>query len=55
GRLVRVLVDEELGAGLYRVSWDGRDERGEEVSSGVYCYRIVSGGFSEAKKVVFLK
>ena len=55
GRLVRVLVDEELGAGLYRVSWDGRDERGEEVSSGVYCYRIVSGWFSEAKKVVFLK
>jgi len=43
GRLVRSLVDENLIPGSYRVHWDGRTERGEPVSSGVYLYRLERG------------
>jgi hypothetical protein len=40
GQLVRTLVDEEKVAGSYLVSWDGRDDSGRQLSSGVYLYRL---------------
>jgi hypothetical protein len=55
GRDVRTLVRgvEELG---YRsVTWDGTDDRGRPVSSGVYLYRIQTAGFSETRKMVLLR
>jgi hypothetical protein len=55
GQLVKTLVSEELGAGTYRVDWDGRDESGLKVSSGVYVYRMQSGTFSDAKKMTLMK
>jgi len=55
GRLVRTLVDEKKEPGSYSVEWDGRDERGELVSSGVYLYRMESGDFYSLKKMVLLK
>jgi hypothetical protein len=40
---------------LYRVPWDGTNDRGGHVSSGVYFYRIVAGDFRDTKKMVLLK
>jgi hypothetical protein len=40
GRKVRSLVDESKSAGYYRVVWNGRDETGRDVASGVYLYRF---------------
>ncbi len=51
GQEVKTLVDERQPAGSYRVLWDGRDNYGKEVSSGVYFYRLeVKGGSSEMTK-----
>jgi len=55
GRRVRTLVDEVQGPGNYRVIWNGRDDSGFRVSSGVYFYRITWNGRSESKQMVLLK
>ncbi len=55
GRLIRTLLDEEKEPGSYSVVWDGKDERGEPVSSGVYLYRMESGRFSSLKKMIMIK
>jgi hypothetical protein len=55
GKLVRTLVDEPKGAGTYQVVWDGKDENGEEVSSGVYFYKLKAENYVETKKMVLLK
>ena len=55
GRKVRALVSEFLPAGHKSVFWDGKNDSGEEVASGVYFYRIQVGDFSETKKLVLLK
>lgn len=39
----------------YSVTWDGKDDLGREVSSGVYIYKIQSGGFQAAKKLVLVR
>jgi len=44
GQLVRTLVDETLTAGAHDVAWNGLDERGRTVASGVYLYRITWSG-----------
>ncbi|NIW46374.1 MAG: hypothetical protein GWN14_16230, partial [candidate division Zixibacteria bacterium] len=36
GRLVRTLMNSQLSAGQHRVTWDGRNDNGSQVSSGVY-------------------
>ena len=55
GRLVRTLVDKVVGAGSYSVLWDGADENGRKVSSGVYLYRLKAGAFIQTRKMVLLK
>ena len=55
GRLVRVLVDEHRAAGTWSVEWNGEDDRGQHVSSGVYFYRMRAGAFADTKKMVLLK
>jgi hypothetical protein len=55
GRLVKVLVDEELAPARYQVTWDGRHENGAGASSGVYFYRIRSGSFSSTRKMVLVR
>ena len=57
GQRIRVLVEGERQAGYYQVTWDGRDDSGREVSSGVYCSRLeVDGGkFTAVRKMVLLK
>jgi hypothetical protein len=55
GQLVRVLVDEEKGAGTYSIYWDGNDKNGQEVSSGIYFYKLDAGDFTKVKKMVLIK
>jgi hypothetical protein len=55
GRKVRTLVSDYRGAGAQKVGWDGRDDEGGLVSSGVYFYRVTAAGFREARKMVLLR
>jgi subtilisin family serine protease len=51
GQQARELIDEDLDAGYRQVTWDGRSDRGEQVSSGVYAYtlEVLSGNKSAFK------
>jgi flagellar hook assembly protein FlgD len=53
-RVVR-LVDEEYEPGSHRVVWNGRDERGRQVPSGVYLTTLKCGGYSSTRKMVVMK
>jgi hypothetical protein len=55
GRRIRALVDGAQGAGYHVASWDGRDEGGSAVTSGVYFYRMDAGSFEQVQKVTVLK
>ena len=55
GRLVKELVSVTQVAGRYDVVWDGHDDRGQTVASGVYFYRLVAGQFAQTRKMVLLK
>ena len=55
GQKVRVLVDEYQSAGTRNVIWDGCDEKGESVASGVYFYLIEAGSYSASNQMVLLK
>lgn len=55
GQLVRTLIDNQLAAGFYRLSWDGRDENGVRVPSGVLFYRLLADGYIAQKKMILLK
>lgn len=52
---MRKLVDESMSAGPHKVEWNGRDDGGSILGSGVYFYRLTAAGRSEAKKMVILK
>ena len=56
GQVVRTLVNERQAAGRYAVRWDATDDRGREMSSGIYFYRVQVGGeFTGVKKMLLLK
>ncbi|HXF48916.1 MAG TPA: T9SS type A sorting domain-containing protein [Verrucomicrobiae bacterium] len=55
GQPVRTWAEEEQSAGRHSVVWDGRDDNGKALSSGVYFYRLESKGRSEVKKMLLLK
>ncbi|HID93553.1 MAG TPA: T9SS type A sorting domain-containing protein [bacterium (Candidatus Stahlbacteria)] len=54
GQLVKTLVDENQDAGYYKVRWDGSDESGKPISSGVYFYQIQADKFTSIKKLIVL-
>jgi len=55
GQKVRSLVTGAQDAGFYKVVWDGRNDMGESVASGVYLYKLVSGSFSKTAKMNLIK
>ncbi len=55
GRLVRTLVDGFETSGLRTVNWNGTDDQGRSVASGVYYYQLNAPTFSEKKKMVLLR
>ncbi|NIR48399.1 T9SS type A sorting domain-containing protein, partial [candidate division KSB1 bacterium] len=55
GQTVRKLVDERQGPGLYEAQWDGRDESGRLLSSGLYFFKLTSGNQSLTRKMILLQ
>ena len=52
GRRVATLVDTDQPAGRYAVQWDGSDDAGRSLGSGVYFYRFTAGAYSKSLKLV---
>lgn len=55
GQRIRRLADADLEPGLHRISWDGRDELGRQVSGGIYFYKLETGGIRLTNKLVILR
>jgi len=55
GRLVRILVDENRKSGRFEEVWNGTDNRGGQVASGVYFYRLTTSDFVNSKKMILLQ
>ncbi|MGH7595940.1 MAG: FlgD immunoglobulin-like domain containing protein, partial [bacterium] len=55
GQEVRTLANERQPAGMHSVVWDGRDQSGKEVSSGIYIYRLQTGESIQSRKMSFVR
>lgn len=55
GQQVKVLVDKPQAAGTYEVMWDGTNQSGTSVASGVYFYQLQRDGAAESRKMVLIK
>jgi hypothetical protein len=55
GREVKTVVNEFKENGYYQVQWNGENNFGYKVNSGIYFYRIESGLFVDTKKMILLK
>jgi len=55
GQLVRTLVDQRRSTGRYEILWDGKDDKGAELSSGVYFYQLKVDGHTITRKMLLLK
>lgn len=55
GRRVAELVDENLQAGTFDATWDGRNRAGRQVTSGIYFARMKADGFTAVRKMVLLR
>jgi hypothetical protein len=55
GQEVRSLVNGRQHANYYQIQWDGRDNSGKQVMSGIYVYRLKVDSFSQARKMMLLR
>ena len=55
GRLVRRLVEAEMGEGEHLIPWDGKDDRGHTCASGAYNCRLEAGGVRLSKRLILLR
>ncbi|MGH7456095.1 MAG: FlgD immunoglobulin-like domain containing protein, partial [bacterium] len=55
GQLVRTLVESKPDVGFYEVIWDGKDNSGQLLPSGVYFYRLMAGDFQQTRKMTLLR
>ncbi|MCK5191233.1 MAG: T9SS type A sorting domain-containing protein, partial [Methylococcales bacterium] len=55
GRHIKTIYNQDLDAGTYIVSWNGTDDTGRNVSSGVYIYRLQTNRFQQAKKMMLIR
>ena len=55
GQIVRSLVDQYRAPGSHQVAWDGRDDRGIKVSSGVYILKLEAETAADTRKITFVK
>jgi hypothetical protein len=55
GRHIRTLIDAGVPAGSHTVSWDGTDDGGSAVPSGVYIYRLITASFASTRKMILVR
>jgi hypothetical protein len=55
GELIRALIQSQVNAGSHVVNWDGRDENGQNLASGLYFYQLTVNSFSATKKLLLIK
>ncbi|HXL15098.1 MAG TPA: FlgD immunoglobulin-like domain containing protein, partial [Methylomirabilota bacterium] len=55
GARVRTLADVPMPAGEHHITWDGTNDRGRDLASGAYFYRLEANGVVEAKKLILLR
>ena len=55
GRRVKTLVDSERDTGVHEIRWDGRNESGLLMASGLYIYRLRAGKFESSKKMLLIR
>jgi flagellar hook assembly protein FlgD len=52
---VRTLINTKQQAGEHRITWDGKDNQGDQIASGIYIYRLQAEGFDQTKKMLFIQ
>ncbi|MEW6195753.1 MAG: FlgD immunoglobulin-like domain containing protein [Bacteroidota bacterium] len=55
GELIKSILNENLPAGRFENIWDGKDESGNQVSSGIYLYRLTAGKFDKSARMILMK
>jgi len=55
GQEVKNLLDEDRGSGIHTVTWDGRDQQGRKVASGLYLGVITAGDYVSVVKMVLIR
>jgi hypothetical protein len=55
GQKVRTLLDQKKSPGIYQISWDGKDETGKDVASGIYLYKLSSKDITLTRKMLLLR
>ncbi len=55
GQIIRTLAAKQYNAGMHSCNWDGRDNNGKTVPSGVYLYKIKVNGYEISRKMEFVK
>ena len=55
GQLIKNLINENLDFGRHSVVWNGTDNNGKPVTSGLYLYRLTTNGVTETKKMMLMK
>ena len=55
GQHVRTLIDGDMPVGAHRTVWDGHDDMGRSMASGIYLYRLQAGNFTQTRRMLLLK
>ena len=55
GQKVRTLFNEVMDSGQHKIVWDGRDDQGESVSSGIYFCKMSTGSYTSVRKMILMK
>ena len=55
GQLVRRLLDSQPILDEYSITWDGKNDQGQRLGSGIYFFKIKSGSYSATRKTILIK
>jgi flagellar hook assembly protein FlgD len=55
GQKVKTLLNHRLNAGSHNIVWNGKDDQGNNVSSGIYFFNMKSGKYTSTRKMILMK